>query len=97
MTLHQLGVDPGDHRGEIGPAVLLDQVGDEDHLKEEIAQLLGDLVEISGVDRRRHLVRFFEEIGAEIAEPLLTVPRTAVGAAQPPQQVFEEAQTIVHR
>ncbi len=54
----------------------------EDHLKEQIAELLAVILVVAALDRLDHLVRFFEQIGRQRAQRLLSVPRATIGAAQ---------------
>ena len=72
-------------------AALVRDLGVEDDLEEEVAELAGELLEVAGVDRRRGLVRLFDEVGADVGEGLLAVPRAAAGGAQADHQVAQLA------
>jgi hypothetical protein len=56
------------------------QLGVEDDLKQEVAELLFDRARVAALDGLDHLVRLFEEKGLERRPRLLTIPRTAVGS-----------------
>jgi hypothetical protein len=70
-------------------ADLLGQTRVEDHLEEQIAELLLELPRVSGLDRLENLVCFLDQIGLQRGARLLTVPGAAGRPAQPCHDVEE--------
>ena len=76
----------GDRRldvGEVEDAGLGRQLGVEDDLEPQVAELAGQLGRGPGLERVVDLVRLLEEVLAERGVGLLAVPRAAVGLAEP--------------
>jgi hypothetical protein len=75
---------------EIELTFLLRDLGLKNHLQEKIAELVGVLVGIAGINRVDHLVAFFKEVLLERSHGLLAIPwATARGAH--PGHYFQEA------
>ncbi len=75
------------HRPRLG-LVLLGDPGVEHHLKQQVAELLAEVVAVPGLDRLEGLVGLLEQVRRQRAVRLLAVPRAA--GAQPvhhPDQV----------
>ncbi len=49
-----------------GSAGLLDEAGDEDDLKQQVAELTGELGAVTAVERRGDLMRLLEQVGPQI-------------------------------
>ncbi len=83
------GLGDGIHQAEI--TVFHGDLGVEDDLEQQIAQLAAQVVHIVGVEGRQHLVGLFEEAGAQGFVGLLAVPGAAVGRPQAGHHVLESA------
>ena len=55
----------------------------EQHLQQQIAQFLAQVVPVLALDRVQHLVGLFQGVFADGGKALLAVPGTATGSAQP--------------
>ena len=64
------------HVGDVEVARLGADLGIEDDVQEQVAQLLRDVVHIVRKDRIREFVGLFDGVGAEGFEGLLAVPGT---------------------
>ncbi|MBJ31455.1 MAG: hypothetical protein CL466_08585 [Acidimicrobiaceae bacterium] len=83
MAVAKLVVDAPGHIGQVEAAVVGGDPGVEDHLEEQVAELLlectgalpGGLVE--GVEGLEHLMSLLQQVGPQRRVGLLGVPRTA--------------------
>ena len=73
---HLLG-DALDDVAERERALLLGDAGVIDHLQQQVAEFLAEVVEIVARDRVRHLIGFLDRVGCDRLEGLLDVPWTA--------------------
>jgi hypothetical protein len=78
MAADHLVRDGPSHRREVEAPHFLGHPGVIDDLKQQIAQFIGQTVEIAPFDRIGDLVGLFDRIGSDRGEALLLVPRTAV-------------------
>ncbi len=100
MAAHELVVDHAGDVGEREPALLRGERGVEEHLEEQVAELLLEMARPSSldaverVDRLERLVGLLEEMTGERAMRLLSIPR-----ALAPQGAHElrEANELVRR
>src|SRR5439155_13395508 len=69
----------------------------EDHLQDEVADLLAKRGEIAGVDRFERLVRLLEEVARERGVCLLAVPRAPARRAQLRHDLDERAEGLAGR
>ena len=80
VAAHQLGDDAArdvvDAELPLGEA----QLGLEDDLQQQIAQLLAVVVDVAGGQRVDHLVGLLDEVGDQRLQRLLAVPGAAVRA-----------------
>ena len=97
VTAHEL-VD--DRRGDVGdrePAGLGRELGLEDDLQEEIAELVTERIGVAALDRLDDLVGFFDHVRPQALGTLLTVPRAPAGAPQPRHDLHEADEGIDRR
>ena len=87
MAVHELVVDHARDVGEREPTLLGGEGGVEEHLEEQVAELLLEVTDglgrsVEAVDRFEHLVGLLEQMAGERAMGLLPIPRalTAQGA-----------------
>ena len=71
------------------PSLGAEELSLEDHLKEEIAELLAQSLPVAGVDGVDHLARFLEHVLAERLERLLAVPGAAARREELPHDAHE--------
>jgi len=64
MAADHFAADGAGHVLQLELAVLLAHIRVEHHLQEHIAQFIGDLVRVIGVDSRGGLIGFLNEVGA---------------------------------
>lgn len=72
----------------------------EDHLEEDVAQLLAEALPVAGIDRVQHLVGLLQQVPGERAVGLLPVPGTPAGLTEPrhhPDQVQQALAAIAGR
>ena len=92
MPVDQLAHDAVDHVVDAEGAFGVAQLGLEDHLQEQVAQLLavvGDRAALQGV---HDLVGFLDEVGQKGGQRLLAIPGAAVGRQQPLHEAHEAGQ-----
>src|SRR5580765_2618650 len=82
MAPHKLVGDKFQRIGDAEMPGLRFELGEKYGFEHEIAKLLAELAVIVAVDRRQHLVRFFEHERLERVDRLFPVPRTALGTAE---------------
>jgi hypothetical protein len=63
-------------------AIFGGDLGVEEDLEEEVAELFGEFGVVAGVESVEDFVGFFDEVGAEGGVGLFAVPRTAAGSAE---------------
>src|SRR5215213_4562040 len=78
------------HRREVPLPALLEQQREEEHLKEDIAQLVDHRLGVVAVGGVRELVGLLDRVRHDRAGVLLTIPRAL--AAQPPRHLVEVPQ-----
>ena len=83
MAADDLRGDRGVDVGQVEDALLGRELGVEDHLEQEVAELLGEGRRGAGAERVVDLVGLLEEVVPERLVGLLAVPRAAVRQAQP--------------
>ena len=88
-----------DARGHVGEGKVTRFARDlrlEDDVQEQVAELLGEMLARTGIDRLEHLVAFLEHLRLQHGGGLFAVPRTAAGRAQPGHQVddFFDGRTV---
>jgi hypothetical protein len=71
-----------EHVGNGELAELAGYLSVDHHLEEQIAQLLGQMTGITGLQRVENFVGFFDEMGLQRGSGLLAIPRTAIGGAK---------------
>src|SRR3954463_3347553 len=82
MTSHQLIVNRSRDAREIEQALFLGHSRVKYNLKQQIAQLVAQLPRIIAIDCVRNFVGFFDRVGSDSREGLLTIPgATAAGIA----------------
>ena len=87
---------PRRHVVEVEPAAFLRQPCMEDHLEQQVAQLVTNRIGCAGDDRLGQLVGFLEGMRCDGLERLLEVPGTAVErVAQAPHDLEQPPQTVV--
>ncbi len=82
VATHDLGSDGPIHVGQVEGSLLGRELGVEDHLQQNVAELLGEVggrPVLDGIDR---LVGLLQQVGAQGAMRLLPIPRAAVRRAQ---------------
>lgn len=94
MAADELGGQAGEDVGHGELARLFGQLGMEQHLEEEVAQLFRQTGGVRGVEDGQHLVGFLDEVGAQALVGLLPVPGAAV---RRPQAGDDGAQLLVLR
>ena len=100
MAGHELVVDAAGHVGQGELPLLGTEHRVEDHLEEEIAELLLEVaeacagVDVEVVDGVEHLVRLLEQVAGEGGVGLLTIPRA--GGPQRADQLVEADQLRPH-
>ncbi len=77
VAADHLARDRLDHVAEGKGVLLLRHAGMIDHLQQEVAEFLAEVVEIAARDRIRDLIGFLDGVGHDRREILLEVPRTA--------------------
>ena len=89
VAAHELVADGGDH--VVGPERSLGarELGLEDDLEEQVAELGAELLAVAVVDGVDDLARLLEHVAAERGEGLLAVPGAAVGGEQALHQLDE--------
>src|SRR6266478_5747273 len=75
-------------------ALLPGNLAMEDHLEEDIAQLLDDMPCFAGIEGFERLIGFFDQVGFEGSASLLTVPRAS---SLRPQATHEREQRFQER
>ena len=83
VAADDLGGDRGLDVGQVEDAGLGGQLGVEDDLEQQVAELAGELGRGAGLERVVDLVGLLEQVLAERLVGLLAVPRAAVRLAQP--------------
>ena len=86
MPPNQLVVDRGDDVVDIKRSLFLRDLCYEHSLQEKVAELFRQCGTILTVDCVNHLIRLLDDERLEALQTLLSVPRTAVGSAQPHHQ-----------
>ena len=84
--------DPGHIKG---PGLLTESDGKDDQEK-EVSELCSQLARVSRVDGRGSFVGFFEKIGSQVHELLLSIPWTAGGASENRDELFELSEAVGH-
>ncbi len=85
MTAYQLGDDVSRDVVD-GPAavrVLSSDARMEDHLEQQVTELLAQVIAVAGLDRLDRLVGLLDQVGDQRLVGLLRVPGAAAGRAQP--------------
>ena len=82
MAADQLLGDAVGHCVEVEVALLAPDAGMEDHLEEQVAELLAQMRGVTLVDGFSYLVGFFQDEGPQALAGLLTVPGAAALIAQ---------------
>ncbi len=72
-----------EHIGDGEVALVGGHLGIEEHLQQQIAELLGQVREVAALDGVEDLVGLFQRVFADGVEGLLAVPGAAAGSAQP--------------
>ena len=80
VAVHQLVDDPRDDVVDREAPLAPRELRLEDHLEEQVAELLAQRLAVARVDGVDDLARLFEHVLAERLERLLAVPRAAVRA-----------------
>ena len=80
--MHQLRDEPASDVVDVPALVLGCHLGVEDHLQEQVTELVPGRVGVAAVDRVEQLVRFLQEMTRERLVGLLSVPRAPVRPAQ---------------
>lgn len=83
MAPHQLPVQSLDHFDDREVARLGRHLGVEEHLEQQVAELLLQVLPIPALDRIEHLIRLFKCVFSDRIEALLAIPRAAAWGAQP--------------
>ena len=83
VASHDLSRDGPIDIGQVEFPLLGGELRVEDHLQEEVAQLLGEVGGRAVLDRVDRLVGLLEQVRAQREMGLLPIPRAAVGGAQP--------------
>jgi hypothetical protein len=92
----QLVADAFDHPGEVEVTGLARHLGVVDHLEQQIAELLAQVVHVAAGDGVVDLVRLLDGVGGNRLEALLEIPGTAaIGIAQPRHDVEERRHIAV--
>jgi hypothetical protein len=83
MAAHQLAIQALQHIGD-GELILVGRhFGIKQHLKHQVAQLLGQVRKVALLDGVEDFVGLFQGVFADGIEGLLAVPGASVGSAQP--------------
>ena len=80
MAPHQLVGDGACDVGEPERARLGGDLGVEDDLQEQVAELVAQRCRVAAVDRLEHLVRLLDHVGPQALVCLLAIPRAAARA-----------------
>ena len=83
-----------DRAFEPRPALLLAQPTEERELEQEIAELFGEAAPVAPIDRVGDLVRFLEQVGADLVEALLAIPGTTARSPQAGDQRVERVEVV---
>src|ERR1051325_5499024 len=100
MTPNQLNDDQSDHVFDVEESRLRFQLGMENNLKKQVAQLFDQRIHILRLDRLDNLVTLLYEVSLQRLMVLLAVPGAASLAAESchdPNQVVERFLTLVCR
>ena len=89
MAAHHLGRDPFHHLRHVEAALVRGDLGVDDDLQQEVAQLAGEVLVVAALDRLHHLVGLFDRHGLEALVGLLPVPWAAARRPQPRDQGHE--------
>ena len=96
MATDQLAGDGIDHRGELEAPFLTGQLAVVDDLKQQVAQLTGQMIEVAALDSIRDLVSLFQRMRHDARVVLLQIPGAAMlRIAQAGHQV-QEVVELVH-
>src|SRR3569833_290698 len=95
MPAHELIVNRSRNASEIEPALFLGHPRVKYNLKQQVAQLVAQLLRIIPIDRVRDFVRFFDGEGCDGRKCLLAVPGAA--GSQPHHQFQQRVHGITHR
>ncbi len=80
VAAYELVAKRGDHVGECKRPLLGRHLRMEDHLQQQVAQLVAQASQVVAIDRIGHLVGFFDGVWRDAGEGLLHIPGTAVFA-----------------
>ena len=97
--MDQLLHDARDHVVDGEGAFAATELGLEDHLQEQVSQLLADGLAVPGVDGVDDLTGLLERVLPERLEGLLAVPRAPIGFAKAfhdADQAFEAVSEVTH-
>ena len=83
VAADQLAVEACDHIRDGEVAGLARHLGIKEHLQQEVAQFLAQIIPMPALDGVEDLVGFLKGIFPDGVEALLAIPGTAIGAAQP--------------
>ena len=83
VAAHQLGHDPPRHVVDAELPFGEAELGLEDDLEQEVAELLAVVGHVPGGDGVDHLVGLLDEVGDQRLQRLLAIPGAAVGSEQP--------------
>jgi hypothetical protein len=64
------------------PLLFFSETGVKDYLEEEVAQLVGEAIEVAGIDRVNDLISFLKKQAFERIDILGAVPGASFGAAE---------------
>jgi hypothetical protein len=96
VTADELARDRARHVGHGEAAGLGRELRLQDHLEQQVAELLAERQWIAVVDRLEDLVGLLEQIGPQAHVRLLAVPRAAAGGAKPCHDVDEGGERLGH-
>jgi len=96
MPAHQFAGERRHDVVEIETALFARELGVEDDLQEEVAELFAEGVRIAAADRGGDFFRFLAEAGDQRAMRLLAVPRASLGRAQPRHDAQEAVERARH-
>jgi hypothetical protein len=82
VATDHLGVNAAAHVVDVEQAPLGGDLGREDDLEEEVAELAGEYRAVGVGDRVHDLVRLFDDVGLQALQRLLAVPGATVGRPQ---------------
>ena len=94
MAAHELVGDRADGIGDRETPGFLFELGEEDRLEEEVAQLLSKRVVVVPIDRVEHLVGLLEHVLPQRVDRLLAIPRTPVGRPERRHDLHEPREFV---